>query len=202
MKVGIIGAGRIGMALARHFTRAGHQVMLAGSRGPETLASRVGELGRNASAGTPQEAADFGDVVVLSVQWSQKESAAASVSSWEGRVVLDPINPLRETAGGIEAVDTGGRHSSEIVSSLVPGARVVKGFNTYLYTVLAEDPAVNGGRRVVLLAGDDADAKRKVAELVDSSGFQPLDTGSLAEGGPLFETGGPLATLAIRLTAL
>ncbi|MBH1937676.1 NADPH-dependent F420 reductase [Streptomyces sp. AV19] len=202
MRVGIIGAGRLGTALARHFTRAGHEVMLANSRGPETLTSLVGELGDRATAGTPQEAADFGDVVVLAVQWSQKESAAGLVSSWEGRVVLDPVNPLRDTPAGIEAVDTGGRHSSEIVASLLPGARLVKGFNTYLYTVLAEDPAVRGGRRVVLLAGDDPDAKRKVAELADSAGFQPLDAGPLAQGGALFETGGPLSKLAGELVAL
>ncbi|WP_344124609.1 NADPH-dependent F420 reductase [Streptomyces blastmyceticus] len=202
MKVGIIGAGRIGTALARHFTRAGHQVRLANSHDPQTLAPLVGELGENASAGTPQEAADFGDVVVLAVQWSQKESAAASVSSWEGKVVLTPVNPLRDTPGGIEVVDTGDRRPSEIVASLVPGAHLVKGFNTYLAQVLAEDPAVDGGRRVVLLAGDDVQAKRMVAELATSCGFQPVDTGTLAEGGPLFETGGPLAGPRPALIAL
>ncbi|MBB5120840.1 hypothetical protein AF335_05595 [Streptomyces eurocidicus] len=202
MRVGIIGSGRIGTALARHFARAGHHVMLANSRGPQTLAPLVGELGERASAETAQEAADFGDVVVLAVRWDQKENAAASVSSWDGRVVLDPLNPLQETAGGIEVADTGGRPSSEIVSSLVTGARLVKGFNTYLAQVLAEDPAVNGGRRVVLLAGDDHEAKRKVAELADSSGFQAVDTGTLAGGGPLFETGGPLSGPRTALTAL
>ncbi|GAA0344375.1 NADPH-dependent F420 reductase [Streptomyces blastmyceticus] len=202
MRVGIIGSGRIGTALARHFARAGHHVMLANSRGPQTLAPLVGELGEKASAGTAQEAADFGDVVVLAVRWDQKENAAASVSSWDGRVVLDPLNPLQETAGGIEVADTGGRPSSEVVSSLVTGAHLVKGFNTYLAQVLAEDPAVNGGRRVVLLAGDDPEAKRKVAELANSSGFQAVDTGTLAEGGPLFQTGGPLSGPRTALTAL
>ncbi|WP_116209697.1 NADPH-dependent F420 reductase [Streptomyces olivoreticuli] len=202
MKVGIIGAGRIGTALARHFTRAGHEVKLANSRGPETLGPLVSELGATASAGTPQEAADFGDVVVLAVTWDQKENAASAVSSWKGRTVLAPINPLRETPDGIQVVDTGDRHPTEIVASLVPGSRMVKGFNTYLSTVLAENPAVDGGRRIVLLAGDDAGAKRKVAELADSSGFQAIDTGSLAEGGPLFDTGGPLSMLAGKLIAL
>ncbi|MEU9118744.1 NADPH-dependent F420 reductase [Streptomyces sp. NPDC048506] len=202
MRVGIIGAGRVGTALARHFTRAGHSVMLANSRGPQTLAPLVGELGENATAGTPQEAADFGDVVALAVRWDQKEDAVALVSSWDGRVVLDPINPNRETADGLERVDTGGRHTSEIVASLVPGARLVKGFNTYPAQVLAKDPAVNGARRVVLLAGDDPEAKRKVAELANSSGFQAIDTGTLAEGGPLFETGGPLSGPHTALTAL
>ncbi|QRX89927.1 NADPH-dependent F420 reductase [Streptomyces noursei] len=202
MKVGIIGAGRLGAALSGHFTRAGHQVMMAGSRGPEKLATLVGELGENASAGTPQEAADFGDIVVLAVQWDQKESAAAAVSSWQGRIVLVPINPLRETPSGLEHADTGGRPPTEVVASLLPGALVVKGFNTYPAQVLAEDPVVNGGRRIVLLAGDDLDAKRKVAELVDSTGFQAVDTGSLAEGGPLFDSGGPLGGPRKDLLAL
>lgn len=192
MKVGIIGAGRLGTALARHFTRAGHEVKVANSRGPETLAPLVGELGAKASAGTPQEAADFGDVVVLAAQWDQKESAAASVPSWQGRIVLIPVNPIRETPSGLETADTGGRRPTDVVVSLMPGARVVKGFNTYPAQVLAENPAVDGGRRVVLLAGDDAEAKRKVAELADSSGFQAVDAGSLAEGAPLFDHGGPL----------
>ncbi|MCD9193443.1 NADPH-dependent F420 reductase [Streptomyces albireticuli] len=192
MKVGIIGAGRLGTALAQHFTRAGHQVKLSSSRGPDALAGLVGELGGNASAGTAQEAADFSDVVVLAVQWDQKESAIASVSSWQGCTVLVPINPLRETAGGLEHADTAGRAPTEVVASLLPGALVVKGFNTYPAQVLAEDPAVDGGRRIVLLAGDDAGAKRKVADLADSAGFQAVDTGTLAEGGPLFDSGGPL----------
>ncbi|MFE9254954.1 NADPH-dependent F420 reductase [Streptomyces sp. NPDC006879] len=202
MNVGIIGAGRIGTALARLLTRAGHQVKVAGSRGPEKLAALVGELGPNASAGTSQEAADFGDVVVLAVQWDQAKNAVASVSSWRGRTVLVPVNPLRETATGLEIADTGGRPPTEVIASLVPGALVVKGFNTYLAQVLAEDPAVNGGRRIVLLAGDNADAKRKVADLADSAGFQAVDTGSLAEGGPLFDSGGPLNGLGRDLLAL
>ncbi|WP_415951793.1 NADPH-dependent F420 reductase [Streptomyces sp. KLOTTS4A1] len=202
MNVGIIGAGRLGSALAGALTRAGHQVKLAGSRSPEKLAALVDELGANASAGTAQEAADFGEVVVLAVQWDQKESAAASVSSWQGRTVLVPLNPLRETAAGLEVADTGGRPPTEIVASLVPGALVVKGFNTYLAPVLNEDPAVNGGRRIVLLAGDDPAAKRRVADLADSAGFQAVDTGNLTEGAPLFDTGGPLNALGRDLVAL
>ncbi|WP_435191238.1 NADPH-dependent F420 reductase [Streptomyces sp. bgisy126] len=202
MKVGIIGAGRLGGALAGVFTRAGHQVKVAGSRSPEKLARLVDELGANASAGTAQEAADFADVVVVAVQWDQKESAVASVSSWQGRTVLVPLNPLRETADGLEIADTGGRPPTEIVASLLPGAYVVKGFNTYLAQALTEDPAVDGGRRIVLLAGDDADAKRKVADLADSAGFQAVDTGTLAEGAPLFDSGGPLNGLRQDLVAL
>ncbi|MFE0698752.1 NADPH-dependent F420 reductase [Streptomyces sp. NPDC058872] len=202
MNVGIIGAGRLGTALAALLVRAGHRVKMAGSREPESLTPLVEELGADASAGTPQEAADFGDVVVLAVQWDQKESAVASVSSWRGRTLLVPVNPLRETANGLEIADTGGRPPTEVIAALVPGALVVKGFNTYLAPILAEDPAVNGGRRIVLLAGDDADAKRKVAELADSAGFQAVDTGTLAEGAPLFDSGGPLNGLGRDLVAL
>lgn len=202
MNVGIIGAGRLGTALAGVFTRAGHQVMVSGNKGPQALAPLVGELGANASAGTPQEAADFGDVVVLAVQWDQKESAAASIPSWQGRTVLVPLNPLRQGSGGLEVIDTGGIPPTETVARLLPGALVVKGFNTYLAQALTEDPAVDGGRRVVLLAGDHTDAKRKVADLADSAGFQAVDTGTLADGAPLFDTGGPLNGLDRDLLAL
>ncbi|MFE3329033.1 NADPH-dependent F420 reductase [Streptomyces sp. NPDC059176] len=202
MTVGVVGAGRLGSALAGVLTRAGHQVKLAGSRTPEKLAALVEELGANASAGTAQEAADFGEVVVLAVQWNQKESTAASVSSWRGRTVLVPLNPLRETAGGLEIADSGDRPPTEAVASLVPGALVVKGFDTYLAQVLTEDPAVNGGRRIVLLAGDDAGVKRRVADLADSAGFQAVETGTLAEGAPLFDSGGPLNALGRDLVAL
>ncbi|MGW2602689.1 hypothetical protein [Streptomyces klenkii] len=131
-----------------------------------------------------------------------KESAAASVSSWEGRVVLAPINPLRDGPDGIEVIYTGGRQPSEVVASLVPGARLAEGFNTYPDQVLSEDPAVDGGRRAVLLSGADTEAKRKVAEPALSCGFQPVDTGTLAEGGSLFETGGPPAGPRPQLIAL
>ncbi|WP_435190976.1 NADPH-dependent F420 reductase [Streptomyces sp. bgisy126] len=203
MNVGIIGAGRLGTALARVFTRAGHQVMVSGNQGPQALAPLVDELGTNASAGTPQEAADFGDVVVLAVQWDQKESAAASIPSWQGRSVLVPLNPLRQSAAGdLEVADTNGVPPTETVARLLPGALVVKGFNTYLAQALTEDPAVDGGRRIVLLAGDHVEAKRKVADLADSAGFQAVDTGTLAEGAPLFDTGGPLNGLSRDLLAL
>lgn len=129
--------------------------------------------------------------MLLAVQWSRKESAAASVSSREGRVVLTPVNPLRDGPDGIEVIDTGGRQPGEVVASLVPGARPAEGFNTYLDQVLSKDPAVGGGRRAVLLAGDGAEAKRKVAEPALSCGFQPVDTGTPAEGGSLFDRDGP-----------
>ncbi|MEU8757872.1 NAD(P)-binding domain-containing protein [Streptomyces sp. NPDC048659] len=202
MDVGIIGAGRLGTALAVVFTRAGHKVMVSGTRGPRALAPLVDELGTNASAGTPQEAADFGDVVVLAVPWDQKENAAASVPFWQGRTVLVPVNPLRDTAAGLEVVDTGGIPPTEIVAGLLPGALVVKGFNTYLAQALPKEPDIDNGRRIVLLAGDDSDAKRRVADLADSAGFQAVDTGTLAEGAPLFDTGGPLSGLGRDLLAL
>ncbi|MGW1200400.1 NADPH-dependent F420 reductase, partial [Streptomyces sp. NPDC002536] len=122
---------------------------------------------------------------------SEPCGAVASVSSWQGRTVLVPVNPLRETADGLEHADTGGRPPTEVVASLLPGALVVKGFNTYPAQVLAESPVVNGGRRLVLLAGDDAVAKRKVTDLADSADFQAVDTGTLAEGGSVFDSGGP-----------
>ncbi|MCP3141543.1 NADPH-dependent F420 reductase [Pyxidicoccus sp. QH1ED-7-1] len=193
MVVGIIGAGSIGQALAGHMVRAGHEVIVSNSRGPESLAGLVRQLGPRTRAGTRQEAAKA-DIVVLSVPWEQVPGALADLPPWNGRILIDATNPV--LLPGFRLADLGGRTSSEVVASLAPGARVVKAANTLLAAVLAVDPRQAGGRRVLFMSGNDADAMTEAGRLFGQLGFATVDLGPLATGGRLQQfPGGPLATL-------
>lgn len=191
--IGIIGAGAIGQAIAKQLVRAGLNVTLSNSRGPASLADLVEQLGPNANGGTVQDAA-AADIVFLSVQWGQLQSALANVPPWNGRIVIDATNPV--ILPDYRLAELGGRNSSEVVTDLVPGARLVKAFNTLLAAALASDPNQAGGKRVLFLSGDDAAAKVAVGQLIDHLGFAGIDLGSLAVGGKLQQyPGGPLPAL-------
>jgi 8-hydroxy-5-deazaflavin:NADPH oxidoreductase len=180
--VGVIGAGRLGQAMARTARRAGRDVVIANSRGPESLAAVASELG--ASAGTVGEAAAAG-VVVIAVPWNRVPDAVGGLE-WNGQIVIDATNDWR-------ADDLDGRTSSELVADLVPGARVVKAGNTLGADVLGSDPQEAGGRRVIFVSGDDADAKATVASLFEDAGFAVIDLGELATGGAMQQIHHPLA---------
>jgi predicted dinucleotide-binding enzyme len=199
MKIGIIGAGGIGQAFAGQVVKAGYQIIVSNSRGPESLAGVVSELGPRAKAGTRQEAAQS-DVVVLAVQWSQLRAALSDLPAWSGRILIDATNPVVQP--GFRLADLNGSTSSEIVASLAPGARVVKAANTLPVALLAADPKQVGGRRVLFMSGDDAAAKAEVSAILEKVGFAPIDLGGLASGGKLQQfPGGPLPTLnLIKLT--
>jgi predicted dinucleotide-binding enzyme len=182
--VGIIGAGRIGQAMARIARRAGRPVAIANRRGPESLAALVQELGDGVSAGTVDEVARA-DIVVLAVMWPDVPKAVDGVA-WEGRIVIDPTNDF-------DPSDLGGRTSSEVVADLVTPARVVKTANTFAADVLAADPRQAGGRRVMFLSGDDLEAKVEIGGLFEAAGFFGIDLGGLRLGGQIQQFGGPLA---------
>lgn len=182
--VGIIGAGRIGQAMARIARRAGRPVVLANREGPQSLASLVLELGDGVSAGTVDAAAGA-DIVVLAVMWPDVPQAVQGLE-WEGRILVDPTNDF-------EPSDLDGRTSSEVVADLVTPARVVKTANIFAAELLASDPHQAGGQRVMFLSGDDADAKSQVGELFEDAGFFVIDLGGLREGGHMQQFGGPLA---------
>lgn len=190
LHVGIIGAGAIGQAFAKQLIKAGISVTLSNSRGPESLAGIVKELGPKARAGSVSEAAEA-DIVLLSVNWAHLPSAVANLPSWDGRIVIDATNPV--LLPGYRLAELGGRNSSQVVSDLLPGARLVKAFNTLLAAVLASGPAQDGGKRVVFMSGDDAAAKDIVGQLIDRLGFARIDLGGLEIGGKLQQfPGGPL----------
>lgn len=191
MKIGIVGAGAIGGTAARLFVEAGHEVALSNSRGPESLREQVAELGPAARAMTVDDAAEWGEVVLLAVPWRSPE-ALPHADRVAGRVVVDAMNPYRPDFGLFELGDS---TSSEETLKRFPRAWLVKAFNTIRAGHLAErgrpDLPVDE-RHAVFVAGDDAEAKALVSRLVEEIGFAPVDTGGLREGGRMQEPRSPL----------
>ena len=194
MTIGFLGAGRMAKTLSRLFLRAGHDVVLTNSRGPDSLRELVAELGAGASATSPRELPSRADVIVLAVPWLHVPDALRSLGNVSGRIIIDTTNN-RTGPRPQDLVDLGGRGSSEIVASLVPSARLVKAFNHQPIPALAA-LSQPGAPRALFVAGDDAAAKARVAQLIREIGGVPIDTGSLVQGGRLQNTGtGPLAGL-------
>lgn len=179
MNIAILGSGMIGGTLARHFIAAGHTVALANSRGPESLGPLAAELGAALLPMTKEAAAAFGEVVVLATPWRQSE-ALPSPEAVEGKIVVDAMNPYAPDFT-LYALD---RPSSVLTAERLPGARLVKAFNSIWFKHLQEEARKDTPveeRRVIPLSGDDAEAKRVVAGLVEQIGFGPLDIGTLAD---------------------
>jgi predicted dinucleotide-binding enzyme len=192
MTLGIIGAGRIGQAVARVAVRAGRAAVISNSAGPGSLQTVARELGAGIRAGSVREAAEQ-DMVVLAVPWGRVEKALEGLPAWNGRIVVDATNALIEP--DFRAADLGGSASSQVVASLVPGARVVKGFNTLVAAVLGSDPRIAGGQRVLFYSGDDLAAKQAFHQLITEAGFAGIDLGSLAASRVQQFPGGPLAAI-------
>jgi predicted dinucleotide-binding enzyme len=176
LKVGVIGAGRIGGGAARRLARAGHEVMLSFSRDFERLRAQAAEIG--AQAGTPADAAAFGDVVILAVPWPAIDEAVEQAGALDGKVVIDTTNPYGR--GGWEIPE--GRTSTQVNQERLAGAKVVKSFNTMTAGFQQEAAGRTGAERVAMfLAGDDAEAKKLVARLIADAGFDAVDVGTAAE---------------------
>jgi predicted dinucleotide-binding enzyme len=191
MKIGILGAGNIGATAARLFVAAGHDVAMSNSRGPETLRELIRELGPQAHAMTVADAARFGEVVLLAVPWRAPE-ALPQPELLRSKIVIDAMNPYRPDGG---FYDLEGSTSSEEVLKRVPGARLVKAFNTIYYVHLASrgrNDLPLEDRHTIYVASDDEEAKRTVSRLIEEIGFAPLDTGSLRDGGRMQEPNSPI----------
>ena len=184
MKIGVIGAGNIGANAAGLFVKAGHQVVISNSRGPQTLEALVEELGDNTTAGTVEQARDFGDIVFISIPLGKYTDLP--VNGWEDKIVIDSNNYYPERDGNIPELDSGASTSSELLLQHLPGARIVKGFNTIWFEHLKSQGNTDlplEERRAIFIAGDDSDAKAIVAKLIEDVGFAAVDTGFLADGG-------------------
>jgi predicted dinucleotide-binding enzyme len=181
--VAIIGSGKIGATLARRLTQTGHEVTLANSRGPASLEPLVAELGPRAHAAVDvAAAAAAGDVVVLALPFFVYDQLPAE--AFAGKVVVDATNYYAGRDGDIPELQDDSTTSSELIARHLSGARVVKAFNTMLWTQLGADghPAGDRNRLLLFVAGDDADAKAIVRELADDIGFDTIDQGGLAAG--------------------
>ncbi|CAO3455246.1 NADPH-dependent F420 reductase [Azospirillum largimobile] len=189
----ILGSGAIGAAVAGQFARKGIEVLLANSRGPETLADLAHDLGPSVVPATVQDAL-AADILILAVPYDAVRDAVHGAPAWNGRIVVDATNAIDFPA--FTPRELGGRPSTHIVADAVPGARVVKAFNTLPAAVLAKEPQENGlrqdGRRVLFLSGDDEGANAEVAGLIERLGYAPITLGRIAEGGRLQQFGGAL----------
>ena len=184
MKIGIIGAGNIGGNAAKLFAAAGHEIAIANSRGPETLADLVNEIGHGAKAVTADEAAKFGEIVFVSIPLGKINKLPAD--GLAGKIVIDSNNYYPERDGQIAELDSDETTSSELLAEHLKGAKIVKAFNTiwfeHLKTLGNKDLPLEN-RRVIFVAGDDDNAKKTVSNLIEEIGFAAYDTGSLSEGG-------------------
>ncbi|MES2261771.1 MAG: NAD(P)-binding domain-containing protein [Pseudomonadota bacterium] len=180
MKIGIIGAGFIGRALATHAINAGHDVMLSNSRGPQTLLSTAIALG--CKIGSAHDAASFGDMVFVAIPFNAYQSVP--VAPLAGKIVVDANNYYWQRDGRIAVLDTHDTTTCELLAAHLPDAKVIKAFNAILQGDLERGgtPAGTPGRRALPIAGDDADAKSQVAALIDVFGFDVVDAGALSEG--------------------
>ena len=191
--IGIIGAGNIGAAFARSLARNGIAATIANSRGPESLSGLVDELAPHISAGTIEAVAQA-DMVLIAVPWSKLPAALTGLPDGKGRIVIDANNPIE--APLFKPAELNGRLSTEIVTGLLPGARVVKAFNHLSAALVAADPRAEGGERVLFYSGDDAAAKAEVAALIGRLGFAGIDLGPISIGGRLTQfPGGALPAI-------
>lgn len=185
MKYAIIGSGSIGTALARQFARSGIQVAIANTRGPQSLAPLVQELGDAIVPATLPEALKA-DGIILAVPFGSLQALAAGSPDWKGKIVIDAMN-----AFGIPLDVLGDAPTSALVARSLPGARVVKAFNHLPAAILAADPAGPGGHRVVFVSSDDRDASAAVATLAGQLGFAPIELGQLSTSSALLDVRGP-----------
>ena len=179
--IAMIGAGKIGTNVARAAVNAGYDVVLANSRGPESLAHLVAELGPRARAATAHDAAEAGDLVLIAVPLHARGEVPAE--PLKGKVVIDANNYYPERDGRIEALDTNSSTTSELLKEHLPGSHVVKAFNNIFAAQIPTDgmPAGTEGRRALPIAGDHGEAKSAVTHFLDSLGYDAVDLGPLSE---------------------
>ena len=186
MKIGIIGAGAIGQTYAKLWSAAGHEILLS-SRNPEKLTPIVEGIGPAVQAGTPAQAARFGDVVLLAVNyWTLDEAIDAIRPHVLGKLVIDATNPLRHAAGGgTERVIGDDQIAGLVMADKLPEARIAKGFTT-LWTGHVERYANVADPRIAMtLAADAPEDRETVAQLIRDAGLVPVDLGTLAQSRPL-----------------
>lgn len=192
LRIGIIGTGNIGGALARHWVAAGHEVLMS-SRHPEELEPLAEELGPRARAGTPAEAAEFGEVVLVSVPYAAlPQIGEDNADALRGKIVLDTSNPV-ERRDGEMARDAQQKGAGVASAELLPGTRLVRAFNCIPAATLRNDANREPERIAIPIGGDDPEAIAVAERLVRDAGFDPVMIGSL-EDSRSFDLGGPLAS--------
>ena len=184
MSYAIVGFGPVGQALARAFARKEIDISVASRRPAEALVPQARAIGPTVIP-KPLDDALKADIVILAVPFWQHREIAKAARSWQGKIVIEVTN-----AFGVALEELDGLPSSVVVSRALPGARLVKAFNHLPAGILAQDPNVKGGRRVIFLSSDDESATASVGALVEQLGFAPIGLGKLSEGGSLVQARG------------
>lgn len=198
LKIGVIGSGRIGGTVGELWVKAGHQVMFSSLDldHDKALAARVG-----ARAGTPKEAAAFGEVLLISVPYSALPQLGRDLGgSLKGKIVLDTCNPIPGRDGDM-ALEARAKGTGFASPRLLPGARLVRAFNSVGYTSLQSEAHRSGERIAIPLAADDAVALQTAARLVRDAGFEPVAVGPLARAKE-FDPGAPVFGRALTAAEL
>ena len=175
--------------MAPHFVKNGYAVKISNIKQPDTLKETIARLGSGATAVTAAEASNA-DIVFLALPW-HKVNTLTQITDWNNKIVIDATNHFVTPDG--QVADLSGRNSSDVVQDYLPGARIVKGFNTIAAKILSANPAEANGRRVLFISGNDKEAKDDVSELIKDLGFAPVDLGTLSEGGKLQQAKGALS---------
>lgn len=181
MSYAIIGFGKIGHALAKAFARKGINVSVATTRDPASFAADAATIGPEVIPATLVDAVKA-DVIFLAVRFEAHSNVAKSLPSWQGKTIVDVTN-----AYGVPVEKLGGPSSATLVAQAFTDSKLVKGFNHLGASVLAQDPGVQGGRRVVFLSSDDDVAATEIGALAETLGFAPIKLGGLSEGGLLVQ---------------
>jgi hypothetical protein len=184
MRYAIVGFGAVGQALGRAFARKNIEVAVASRRPPEALAPQAQAIGPSVVPAALQDAIKA-ETIILAVPFWEHREVAKALASWQGKTIIDTTN-----AFGVPIEDLGGLPSSAFIAKAFPGAKVVKGFNHLPARLLAADPNVTGGRRVVFLSSDDEGALTQVTALAGELGFAPIGLGKLEDGGALVQARG------------
>lgn len=184
MSYAIIGFGNIGQALAKAFARSGIEVSVATTREPQSFASAAAVIGPGIIPTTLEQAIEA-DIIFLAVRYESHQEVAKALPSWKDKTIVDVTN-----AYGVPPEALGDQPSSRVVAQAFTGARLVRGFNHLVAAVFDQDPAVQGGRRVVFLASDDDSAAAEIAGLAEKLGFSPIKLGGLSDGGLLVQARG------------
>lgn len=204
MRIGIIGAGRVGSTLARHFSQVGYDVLISNSHGPETLAWLARELAGGVRAATVEEVARSGEVVVVAIPYGRYRELPTD--ALRDKVVIDACNYYPERDGRDSDLDSGRTTSSEKIKQHID-ANLVKAFNAIYWNVLRDGSRPRGDpeRLAIPLSGSDAEARAVVAGLIRDIGFDPVDAGNLGQGGRKHQPGTVVYTAelpASKLSAL
>jgi predicted dinucleotide-binding enzyme len=178
MKIGIIGAGKVGTGLGKRLSAKGHLVMISFARSPDRVKAASAAIGHGASAGTPEEAARFADVVIIATPWAATLDVVRSVAtSLIGKIVWDTTNPLKADMSGLELGTT--TSAGEEIGKAAPGANVVKAIPPFAESLHAAPTHVNGSHSSVFVCGDDADARSTVLSLIDDIDADGVNAGPL-----------------------